>query len=93
MMRTEKQIEKRRHRTQCANLLLSWMQSNQLNKGTSVIKQIIEPFQREKDLKPYECWRAFEILKEAGRIKTVSGGGFTVNDFDAVTFHEDGSIK
>jgi hypothetical protein len=92
-MRTKKQIEKKRERTQWANIMLSWMQRNLPDHGSSVMKQIIEPYHAEKGLELFECWRAFNILKETGRVKTFSGGRFHVEEFDAVTFLEDGSIK
>jgi hypothetical protein len=92
-VRTAKQIEVRRQRAEAANAMLSWMKSQDLAKGTSVIREIVEPYQPQSNLDTYHCWLAFDILRETDRITITRGGGFEVKSLEPVICLENGSIK
>ena len=92
-MRNSRQIEKRRKRTQAANELLGYLDRDGIHEGVSVIKKIIEPYSERYGIDKYDCWRAYNILVEAGRIKASTGGKFDVLSLLPIIFLEDGSIK
>ena len=92
-MRSQKQRAKRLDRVRLANEILAWLQGREEKEGLYSYASVIGPFARHKGfLKHFEIWKAWDILKEAGRRPALPGPVWRIDSFEPIDANEDGDI-
>jgi len=91
-VRNKSQLSIRLHRIELANALLKQLQQRGDSEGAHVWKHVVMPFAREKDVEVFEVWKAWDILKEAGRRVVRIRGTWTILSFEPLEFDADGEI-
>ncbi len=90
-MRNIHQSAVRKKRAEIANELLIWMENNQPTKGLKPYDMLVQ-FLEDKDYKIFDAWAAWDILRDAGRLKTQWHGHWELLGFTPVKLDDKGNI-
>ena len=91
-MRKGRQRTQRLERIKLANELLAWLEGNGMKRGIYSYASVITPFVTASRSERWEAWRAWDILKEAGRRPGISGPHWAINSFKPIEANENGDI-
>lgn len=83
----------RQSRVRNANRLLVWIAKRGYLSGKRLNEEIIDPYSEETGITPYEVWRAWDMLKEAGRCQNHSCWRWEILSKETVICLEDGSVS
>jgi hypothetical protein len=91
-MRSKKQVSIRQERANVANRLLAWF------KGQSIIGAChtypyLKEFSEVRAYPIFTVWKAWDLLKEAGRLSPDHGHGWKVLDFTFIAIDDNGDPK
>lgn len=84
MARSKKQLALRLERIKIANWLLEWLDTKHMHRGSKAHENIIVPFSKQREIEVYEVWRAWDILKEAGRRSASPGPCWVILSWEPV---------
>lgn len=90
-MRGKKQITKRTQRAAIANELLAWFKKQGIT-GANLSYPYVDDFARSKQHELFESWKAWDLLREAGRIASHAGPGWKVVDFTPIVLDDNGDL-
>lgn len=91
-MRSKGQIQVCQRRADLANELMAWMKESNLLTGYRLYPVMVK-FSRYRDVKIFECWKAWEILKAAGRVTGDNRHHWVFNSFVEVSLDENGDVR
>lgn len=91
-MRNKRQRAQRLERIRLANEILAWLEGKGEKHGLYSYASVIGPFVRERNADMFEAWRAWDILKEAGRRPALPGPKWDINSFKPIEANENGDI-
>ena len=60
---------KREDKIPIANALLKWLEKHPRDCGLKVFKSIINPFSNESGYTSFEVWKAWDLLRQTGRVR------------------------
>lgn len=89
-MRGKQQIEKRVHRAAIANEMLVWFKEQGITEAY-LSYPYVGKFAREKGHNVFECWKAWELMKAAGRLSRDDRHGWKVLDSTPIAL--DGNVN
>jgi len=92
-MRHPKQRAQRLSRIKLANELLKLLKGREELEGYSPYEGIVVPFAEEREVAVFEVWKAWDILKEAGRREARPGSHWSMTSFEPIEANENGDIR
>ncbi len=90
-MRHTGQIAQRVQRAAIANELILWMEMYKKTSGHRAFPMLIQ-FTRTKGYETFEAWKAWEILKEAGRLNRDHRHGWELLESMPVVIDKKGDL-
>jgi len=90
-MRSTKQVEIIRKRAAIANELMLWMMAH-LETKDRYSYPVVDRFAREKNLKLFECWKAWELLKAGHRLNQDQRPGWELLNSTRIEIDDKGEI-
>lgn len=91
MARNKFQLEVRKYRVELANNILAWMKEKGISGGKLTLPTL-DQFARDKHIKLFAGWQAWDLLREAGRLCRWSGAGWKVLDYTPIAADENGDL-
>lgn len=91
-MRGKKQMAKRVQRATIANELLVWLKEQGIT-GAYLSYPYVGEFIKSKGHDVFEVWKAWDLLKEAGRLSPDHRHGWKVLDFTPIALDDNGDLE
>lgn len=90
-MRSKKQVALRQKRVVIANELLLWIEASGKTEGY-LAYPVVGQFAREKGCGVFEVWKAWDLLKEAGRLNRDQRHGWELLESTPIQIDANGDL-